>query len=695
MASAPIVDPETPEFVATISSPEEEQLEAVSTLDALAVLMQFAEAEGDISDLVEDTVLARLTDEVIENYEEDKRSRTDWETVAKRALEDMAKCDWGEKNFPWPRASNVHYPLLPYAVMQFNARAYPALVKGDEAVSVKVVGSDNGMPVMDQNGQPVFVLGGMPVAMTQQGPMVVTPQGMQPLPQGAQPEPAWQRPPGAKAKRAARVRDYMNTTIFYRMDGWEADTDSMLFQLPAVGCAFRKTWYYSREHKSCFIPALNLVVNNDARSLEEAPQITEEIHGVYPIHILRDIRVGKYRPIVLDPEEHDCRMLIEQQCHFDLDGDGVPEPYIVTIDHKSKQLLRVVPDFGPDQVKLVGDGLAYIERRKFYTKVEFLPHPEGKFYSIGLAHLLDQYGQVINTIINQMIDANSAIAAGGGFIASGLRIQGRGQSSKLIFRPGEYKTVDVQGAVMRDGIFERTLPNLSPVMFQLLELILGAAEQIASIKDVLTGDAKNTGQVGTTLAMIEQGLQVFTAIYKRVYRGFKDEFTLLFNNIGKYADEQAQKDYVELLDDPEANIEADFNASDFDIRPVSDPTSVTKMQRLSRAQFLMGTFEQVAAVGGDPREILRRAFEAADIEDIEKILPAPQPQPPSPIDEAQLANLVADAKKKESEAVRNIALAQKAGADTVLDDEKLKFEQAKEVAHAAIQGLEHGAAENA
>lgn len=599
----------------------------VSTLSAMETLIAYAEAQGDISQFLTDTQIAALTDQVCEQYRRDLDSREEWSKVAVKALKDMARTDHGTKDYPWQGASNIHYPLLPYAVMQFNARAYPAIVKGDEAVSVKVVGADKGKQAMSPMG-PVFQFQGMPVVMSPQGPVVMTQQGPQPLPEGAQPEgPMWERAPGAKAKRAERVRDYMNTVLFYRMDDWETETDTMLFQMPAIGCGFRKTWFDGEKHQSRFVPALRLVVDNDSKTLEDAPQIAEEIEGVFPHHIRRDIAVGKYRPVDLAPEEHESRMLIEAQCYFDADGDEVEEPYIVTIDYKDRKLLRVVPDFGAEQVKLAGDRVAFINRRKFYSKYEFLPHPEGKFYNIGLAHLLDQYGEVINTLVNQMIDANHAATAGGGFIGSGLRIQGQGQSSNLRFRPGEYKTVGVPGDQLRNGIYERTTPQMSPVMFQLLELILGAARDIASIKDVLSGEGSGNGQVGTTLALIEQGLQVFTAIYKRVYRGLKSEFTLLHRNIGMYATEDTAQDYMELLDDPEADFAADFNAADMDIRPVSDPSAVTKMQKLSRSQYLLSTVEQLAAVGGDAREALRRAYEAADVEDIEKLLPEAQPDP--------------------------------------------------------------------
>ncbi len=661
---------------ATDTPPEQ----PVGTLQALELLMQFAEADGDISPYLTDDAINRLTDQVMTQYEADKQSRKDWEDVAQKALADMVKCDPGTKDYPWANASNVHYPLLAFAVMQFNARAYPAIVKGDEAVNVKVVGADKGLPLMGPDGQPVLVTpDGQPVPMAMAGQL--PPEVQQAL------KPAWQREPGAKAKRAQRVQDYMNTVLFYRMDNWEGETDTLLFQLPAIGVAFRKTWFDGEQHNSTFVPAMRLVVDNASRSLADAPQIAEEIEGEFPHLIRRDIATGKYRDMPLDAEEKDARLLIEVQCHFDLDGDGMTEPYIVTIDHKDRYLLRVVPDFGPEQIKVKDGQIAWIDRRTFYTKYEFLPQPEGKFYNPGLAHLLDQYGAVVNTLINQMIDANHAATAGGGFIASGLRIQGQGQSSTLRFRPGEYKTVSVQGSALREGIVDRTTPQVSPVAFNLLDLILGAAKDIASVKDILSGDASNNGQVGTTLALIEQGLQVFTAIYKRVYRGLKGEFALLFANIGKYATQETAQDYLELLDDPAADFARDFATGDMDIRPISDPASVTKMQKIAKAQFLLETVPVLQAAGGDVREALRRSYEAADVEDIDKLLPEADPM----AQQMQQADAAATIKGKEAKAAKDAAEAQAIPVKVAIEGFRAQGEQQIKDAKMQLEAFNTGA----
>lgn len=658
-------------------------------VQGLSLLMQFAQAEGDISEYLTDETIARVTDQVVETYDQDKASRAEWAEVAEAALKEIGDTKPQDKNFPWPGASNVKYPLLAHAVMQFNARAYPAIVKGDEAVACKVVGSDNGMPRLGPDGQPLFQFQGMPVAFTPQGPGVITPQGLMPLPEGGDPEPVWKRAPGDKTRRAGRVRDYMNYMLFYGMKGWEAETDTLLFQMPAIGCGFRKTWFDGRKHQSRFVPALKLVVNNCAKSLDDAPQITEEIDGIYPYQIQRDIRTGKYRAdVVFDPEEKEARLLIEAQCYYDLDDDGIDEPYIVTIDHKSKQLLRIVPDFGPEQVAVTDTDVAYIERRKFYSKYEFMPNPEGKFYNPGLAHLLHQYGSVINTLVNQMIDANTASVAGGGFVASGLRIQGQGQSSSLRWRPGEWKTVPISGTNIREGLVERTFPQVNQVMFNLLDLMLGAAKDIASIKDILTGEGNNNGQVGTTLALIEQGLQVFTAIYKRVYLGLKAEFRLLFDNIAAHTDEAEQAEYIELLDDPAADLKTDFNGRDMDIAPVSDPSSVTRLQKMARAQFLLTTLEPLQMVGGDVREVLRRVYEAADVDDIDKLLPPPPP--PGPEQALAMADAEATVRGKVAKAVKDETDAQATMASLELDAGALELDQAKAELEAMQVGMGMG-----
>jgi chaperonin GroES len=514
------------------------------------------------------------------------------------------------------------------------------------------------------DGHPMVLLNGQPVPATigfqaQQAAQQAAPD--QPPPP---PEIAWAVPPGAKTARARRVSEYLNTVVFYRMDGWEADTDALLTQLPIVGCAFRKVWWDSKGPCSAMVPALRLVVNENVRSLQSAPRITEEIPDSFYQEIRCKQREGFYLPDdlgVAEDDEDKPRLLLEQHCWLDLDEDDYDEPYIVTVDKESRTVLRVESNFSPRDIHWSPDGLKpiRIEAGRFFVKYGFFPHPQGKFYDIGLGHLLKRVGAVIDTCINQLIDAGNAQVAGGGFVAAGLRLQGRAGRSVIKFAPGEYKTVEASGDDLRKAIVERPMPEVSPITFQVLDFIMGFAREIGGFKDILTGQAAATAPVGTILAQIEQGLQVFNAVAKRFFRAAKDEYQLLFDKIGRYGGPVAAKDYANVLDDEGANFQKDFASEDLDIRPVSDASAVTRMQKMAKAQYLQSLIGMIASAEGDVREVLVRSLEAADVEDIDKILPKPKPQPPNPMQIAQLNNIVAESQKSTADA-------QKANADAVL-----------------------------
>lgn len=594
---------------------------------------------GGLASQMTATELAALGARVVEDYERDDASREQWKVSAEKALDRAAQEPAPEKNYPWSNASNVNYPLLTVAALQFQARAYPAIVKNDEAVHVKVFGS----PV--EADPKVAQMAAQPLEQAPPEAQQAIMQAQEQMQRVNQAREARQ----AKQRRAKRVGDYLNYTLFYAMDDWEADTDAMLLQLPIVGCAFRKTWHdESKGCRSAYVPAMRLVVPQSAKSLETTPRATEEIPDVYPYQIQHRQQTGFYRDVDLFATDDDTqapRMLLEQHRLDDLDGDGIDEPYVVTVDLETQEVLRV--DYGgwPEN-----DGT--FERFMPYTKYEFFPDPKGGFYSIGFGQLLDQITEVVNTSINQLIDAGHAQIAGGGFIASGLRLQGAGQTANLRWRPGEYKTVNASGAQLRDAIYERTFPNPSPVAFQMLDMMLGAARDITSTSDVMTGEAASSAPVGTTLALIEQGLQVFTAIYKRVYRSLKAEFRTLYETIADYGD---AADYLEIVDDPEANFEADFMTDGKDIAPVSDPSVATRMQAQAKGSMLL----QLIGKGMNDRAVFLRALTAFEIDDPEDLLPPAQPPAPPP---EQAAMMQAKAENEKSGAAKNMAEAALKGA---------------------------------
>src|SRR3569833_722276 len=232
--------------------------QVASEFSAAQILEGLAKTEGEISDALSEDQLTDLGSKVIEDYETDKSDREEWERIARDALEKAGQ-EKGreEKTYPWSKASNVQYPLLTVAALQFNARAYPAIVKGDEAVSVKVVGADKGVPRLGPDGQPLATVNGLLVVPTPQGPAKMAPQGPVPVPEGAQPQIVWARPPGAKAPRARRVKDYLYATIFYRMDRSSRDTVMPLMQLPLSGRALRNVYYRLPKHSAKLGSTLN------------------------------------------------------------------------------------------------------------------------------------------------------------------------------------------------------------------------------------------------------------------------------------------------------------------------------------------------------------------------------------------------------------------------------------------------------
>jgi len=630
----------------------------------LTLIAKIAQSRGDISYMLDEQTLTKIGADVVQDYDRDCQDRHDWEETVTKALARAAQEKNLPENPPPYRRSHVDYPILTVAAQQFNARSYPAICKPGEMVRVKVIGSDKGRPQVDpQSGEPLVSVNGQPMTISAAQAAMQQAQASAPPPAPGQPgqpdlpepQPLWQIPPGAKQARADRVADYLNVYLEFRMDDWEEDTDLMLMQVPIVGCGFRKLWWAEGEQKAAYIPALDLVVPMSAKSLETTPRATERMSNVYPYQLRQRMNAKEYRTVDFPSPSDDMeepRLLLEQHRLLDLDDDGVDEPYIVTVDKETSQVLKLEANFGPDQVKVNADGtIARIDKEQFYVKYPFLPDPKGGFYDIGFGHLIEQLGDVINAAINQILDAGHAQIAGGGFIAASLRLQSNNRTETMRWMPGEYKVVNVAGGDLRNGIYERTFPNPSQIIFNLLELMLGAAKEVTSVKDITTGDAPNTAPVGTTLALIEQGLQVFTAIYKRIYRSLGQEFSLIFNNIARFGGDEAAEDYMNVLDDPAANFEKDFADGDIDIKPVADPTAVTSQQRLAKAQIVMQTAQGNPLI--DQKEALTRVYQAAGIENIDALF-APQ-SGPDPMALAELA-------VKTSTAALNNARAQQAGA---------------------------------
>jgi chaperonin GroES len=634
MASQPII-------------PDEEQ-SVPDNLETLT-LEEILTPSVNLAAFLADTKLSEIGQRVTRDVEIDESSREEW-LVRYRKWLDMAMQVREAKNFPWPKASNVKFPLLTVAAIQFQARAYPAIVDGSNLVKGRVLGPD---------------------------------------------------PDGQKRQRADRIGAHMTWQMLYRMPDWEEETDRLLLQLPITGCVFRKSYYDSIANSNCseLVSGEDFIINYWAKSLETAPRYTHRLR-FYPHEVKEKIAAGLWRevPVQADPEAGDDAdapvEFYEQHRYIDLDDDGYPEPYIVTTT-KDGAVARLVPCFAADDVKVAVQGkvvkltdamkeggqperIVQIERRQYFTKYAFIPAPDGSFYDIGFGWLLEDVSEPINTAINQMLDAATLQNAGGGFLGSGINIRG----GSMPFRIGEWKRVEVvNNAPLRDNVFRLDHPGPSPVLFQLLGMLIESAKEITSVQDVMTGEGTTNQPATTTLALIEQGHKVMTGIFKRIHRAFGKELRVLFGLNKDYLDEE---EYFLLNDGDQGQQVAreDYDDSDLDVVPVSDPNIVTDMQKLARSEAEWASFN------GDPLinqvELRRRRMEVLGTPDPDTMLkvPAPAPDPKVLLEAAKEARA-----KQEGQAKMVVAYAN--AADMLSDAASKLFaanllEDAAKVAAAAV-----------
>jgi chaperonin GroES len=574
---------------------------------SLELLQEYADSRNiavDMNGEQRDEIGRRVKRE----YDIDKDSQKEWEECNEEAMK-LALQVVEPKMYPWKGAANVKYPLLTTASIQFAARAYPAILGQGNPVKAKVVGEDEGKPVLDEQGQPV-----------------IDPETQQ---------PQWEIPPGHKRNRGDRVARHMSYQLTEEMVEWEEDTDRLLHILPITGLVYRKS-YFSPEldrNKSELVLGHHLTVNKNAKSLETVPRATHYFE-LYPNQIQERIRDETFIDANLGIAENagdddDApHIFLEQHRRLDLDKDGYAEPYIVTIHQQTSKVMRIVANYEFEEIHLnTKREVAKINPVEYFTKYSFIPNPDGSFHDIGFGFLLRPINESINTTLNLMLDAGHLANVGGGFIGAGARLKGGRQK----FRPGEYKPVDVGGGTLKENIVPMPFPGPNVVLFQLLGLLIEAGKDISSVKDVMTGGGEQAGPNAsptTTLALIEQGMQVFTAIYKRIYRSLKEEYKKLYKLNAKYLDEDT---YFRVMDEAEAIGPQDYAEGDFDIIPVADPTVVTNMQKLGRAEYL-AQFRDDPYMDG--LEIRKRMFDATNIDDIDQLFAKQQAPDPAMLLEA-------------------------------------------------------------
>jgi chaperonin GroES len=554
-----------------------EPMEAEPANDAQHPLLRLV-GVPNLADHLEADILAKMGAKVCDEFklDEDSRAAAGWDETNKAAM-DLVMLVRKAKNVPWPNAANVKFPLLIKACIEFNARAYPAIIDGPDVVKGSVKG---------------------------------------------QPSPE-------KQARAERIGNHMSYQLLEEMDDWEEDTDKLLIQLPAVGCAFRKSYFDPVKGYNCshLVPAKDFVVNYMTKDLATCPRATHVL-TFYPHEIAEKMRSGLWIEQELGApqdggnDEQAPHTFLEQHRLWDLDEDDYPEPYIVTVHKETQKVVRVVARFTEKGLTLDGNKVVRITPTRIFTKYPFIPAPDGSFYDMGFGTLLFPLSETINSIINQLMDAGTLSNMQAGFIGAGISIKSGNQS----FKPGEFKKVEVSGGALKDNIVLLPTKEPSSVLFSLLGLLIEAAKDVTATQDILSGDAgKGTLPVGTVTALVEQGLKTFTAIVKRVHRGLKKELGVLYDLNAHYLKPQ---DYFTFQDVAGVIAQQDYAEGDCDVVPVSDPNMATDMQRMQRAQFTMEVAKETGAIV--PRAAAKRALEAIRDPDPDAMLVPEGPPPPDP-----------------------------------------------------------------
>ena len=611
--------------------------------------IRFALDQINFAEHMDEDQLKEIADKASKGFEEDLLSRAEWDQEMEEWTK-LAKQHREMKTWPWPRASNIKYPLLSTAAMQFAARAYPSLVPSDgQVVKSQVIGFD---------------------------------------------------PDGSKTERALRVSKYMSYQLMHEMHGWEEDMDKMLIMLPILGTMFKKTYWcpVSRHNKSCLVYPKNLVVNYWADNLECAARISEilemdaryikeqQLAGIFldvelpspktpsiDVNIVKD---NQYQPI----DSTTPYTIIEQHTFLDIDDSGYSYPFIVTFDRDSKTILRISPRYDEKGIHYNSEGeIVKVDPISYYTKFSFIPNPDGGFYDIGFGQLLGPINEAVNTLINQLVDAGTLNNLQSGFIGKGLRMK----MAETKFQPGEWKAVNATGDDLKKQIVPLPAKEPSNVLFQLMGSLVTSGKELASVAEIFVG--KMPGQntpATTTMATIEQGMKVFTAVYKRIYRSLAQEFKKLYRLNEVYLNPNTE---VKVLDAPVGP--ADFNCDDYDICPGADPTAVSQTEKLVKAQGLM---ELLPTGLLDPIEVVKRVLEAQEQPNIQALLK-------QEVQQGQMPQQQPDPKMLELQ-MKGQAMQQKAQ----LDQENLAFkqqlqerdQQVKEAMAAQKMDMEHQRAQS-
>lgn len=558
----------------------------------------------NIADMFDQNTLMRVGRQVVAGYRADEQSMCEWSDAVEMGL-DLVKQEKESRNEPWEGAANFKSPTLMNAALKFSDRASTELLRQRDIVKTEVIGKDD-----DEQ----------------------------------------------KAKRAERVAEFSNYQINIEMPEWREEHDKLLYDLPYVGSAFKKSFFDASlgRNVSDLITYPNFAVNQGATSVERLRRFSE-ILDISANEVIERQRQGIWLDVPLSPgvdddsenaqeaESDKFSTFIEQQGYFDLDQDGYEEPYTFTVHLSTSTVVRITARFELDDVLVKDesnkraaklsdlmssngalpetDGERDIIRIKAdnnITKYGFLRDPQGGFLDVGYSHLLGSLTAAINTTTNQLIDAGTLSNVQGGWLARGFRKK-MGNSR---FKPGEWKQTGLSAQDMQNGILPLPVKEASPTLISMMQMMVGSSQELSASAD-LTQALGTNAPATTTLALVQEQQQSAGAIILRIYRAMASEFQKLFILNSKFLD---PAEYQEAVDDPEADFAQDFNLRDMDIIPVANPEVSSKIQRVQQAQVEISQLEAVAAAGGNIVPIVKNFFEAIGSTNTDEIFPEMTPE---------------------------------------------------------------------
>jgi len=539
--------------------------------------------------------LGRIAGELMSEFDSNKASRQDWEDAYANGLE-LLGFNYEERTQPFRGASGVTHPLLAEAATQFQAQAFNELLPASGPVRTTIVGSET----------------------------------------------------RDKQQQSQRVRQFMNYYITNVMEEYTPELDQMLFYLPLAGSTFKKVYYDETLGRavSKFIPAEHLVVPYETSDLETCPNITQSIR--MSLNDLRKKQVaGFYLDIPVLPAQqendsvtdeidridgmsssqidYDCTIL---ECHVDLDlegyedtdDDGEPTgikiPYVVTISQDNGQILAIRRNYREDDP----------EKRKIQYFVHYKFLPGFGFYGLGLIHTIGGLSRTATAALRQLIDAGTLSNLPAGFKARGLRI--RDDDDPL--QPGEFRDVDAPGGAIRDSLMPLPFKGPDQTLFNLLGFVVDAGQRFATITDMKVGDGNQQAAVGTTIALLEQGSRVMSAVHKRLHYAMKLEFKLL----AKVMAEFLPQEYPYSIEGADTSVMATDFDDRVDVVPVSDPNVFSQAQRIALAQTKL----QLAGAAPEMHnmyEVYRDMYDALGVKDTDRIMKRIPDDEPTPKDPAQ------------------------------------------------------------